>query len=247
MRWRMVRAILRKEMGGYAQQFAGGNRAALISSSLTFLGASIGGPLLIGPYWVESAALLCVYPIIGAVLGVHGALDGIAGERERHTLETLLASPIDEMEIIAGKLAGSIMLCMGLSLVPIGLGLIAMNIVHADGALLLPAAHLIWGLPMLAVLMPAAMSSTALLVSLFSASVRNATQVYGLLLPVLLVIPAVTMILLPHEVSSRIRDTVQSYPGAGVFIAIGGVLSVVTLIALLHLKAYFRRGSQQVL
>lgn len=43
--------------------------------------------------------------------------DAIAGERERHTLETLLASPVSEIAILGGKLGAVISYAWGLAMV----------------------------------------------------------------------------------------------------------------------------------
>jgi ABC-2 type transport system permease protein len=52
-------------------------------------------------------------------MSIAGSLvaDAVAGERERHTLETLLASPVSEMAILGGKLAAVISYAWGLAMV----------------------------------------------------------------------------------------------------------------------------------
>ena len=64
-------------------------------------------PLQMGRYWLETpmalASLLLIPPIVSAAI-----VDSVTGERERHTLETLLASRLPDRAILYGKLAVAI-------------------------------------------------------------------------------------------------------------------------------------------
>src|SRR5262245_23964375 len=51
--------------------------------------------------------------------------DSFAGERERHTLETLLASRLSDLAILIGKIVAGVLLVWGLMLFTMGLGTLA--------------------------------------------------------------------------------------------------------------------------
>src|SRR5690349_19048146 len=51
--------------------------------------------------------------------------DSFAGERERHTLETLLASRLSDSAILIGKICAGVLLVWGLMFVILGLGALA--------------------------------------------------------------------------------------------------------------------------
>jgi ABC-type Na+ efflux pump permease subunit len=55
----------------------------------------------------RGAAATALFPVALLALNVTGGLgpDAIAGERERHTLEALLATPVSDGDILGGKLA----------------------------------------------------------------------------------------------------------------------------------------------
>src|SRR5262249_15341419 len=72
--------------------------------------------------------------------------DSFAGERERHTLETLLASRLSDSAILIGKICAGVLLVWGLMFVTLGLGVLTafargetsqMQVAVADLAVLL--------------------------------------------------------------------------------------------------------------
>jgi len=62
---------------------------------------------------------LAVFPVGLLAMSMAGGLitDAVAGERERHTLETLLATPASDTEILFGKLAAVAGYAWGLALI----------------------------------------------------------------------------------------------------------------------------------
>jgi ABC-2 type transport system permease protein len=84
-------------------------------------------PLRLGPqrYFLPQATLGLIVVSLAGILAV--VPDAFAGERERHTLETLLASRLPDRSILFGKLAA----CLGygwlLSIITIVLGIITVN------------------------------------------------------------------------------------------------------------------------
>ncbi|HTX92008.1 MAG TPA: ABC transporter permease [Anaerolineales bacterium] len=103
--------------------------------------------------------------------------DAFAGERERHTLETLLASRISDRAILLGKVIATVSYIWGMTVLASLLGLVIVNLAKGPGpwAFYTPvsgwAAVLVAG--MLACLLAA---SGGILVSLHSATTRQAQQ-----------------------------------------------------------------------
>ena len=63
--------------------------------------------------------LIWMLPMVAASLTV----DSVAGERERHTLESLLATRISDQAVLLGKLAASVVYAWGLMLASLVVGL----------------------------------------------------------------------------------------------------------------------------
>jgi ABC-2 type transport system permease protein len=64
--------------------------------------------------------------------------DSFAGERERHTLETLLASPLSDRTILFGKITAAVAFGWAIALLSLLLGLAMVNLKYGQGKLLLP-------------------------------------------------------------------------------------------------------------
>jgi ABC-2 type transport system permease protein len=103
--------------------------------------------------------------------------DAIAGERERHTLETLLASRISDRAILLGKVIVTVGYAWGVALVGLLLGLVVVNLSSGQGswAFYHPIDVFLEALA-LSLLSCVLGASAGVLISLRSATVRQAQQ-----------------------------------------------------------------------
>ena len=120
---------------------------------------------LIGLIWVPFIAVIAVAP------------DTFAGERERHTLETLLASRLSDQAILIGKLAACLSYGWPLTIITVVVGVITSNAANWSGHVLIYRSAESWlALIMLPPLVGGAVASAGILVSLHAATVRQAQQ-----------------------------------------------------------------------
>ena len=107
--------------------------------------------------------------------------DAIAGERERHTLETLLASRISDRAILLGKVIATVGYAWGMALVGLLLGLVLVNVFrgHGSWAFYHPLDVFLEALA-LSLLSTVLGASAGVLISLRSATVRQAQQILGI-------------------------------------------------------------------
>jgi ABC-2 type transport system permease protein len=146
-----------------------------------FLVAILGGylPIQSGLQWLElspMALFVVLWIPFFVIIGFIG--DAIAGERERHTLETLLASRISDRAILLGKVIVTVGYGWGMALVGLLLGLLMVNLSsgQASWAFYHPADVLVRVL-VLSLLSNGLGACAGVLVSLRSATVRQAQQV----------------------------------------------------------------------
>jgi len=103
--------------------------------------------------------------------------DAIAGERERHTLETLLSSRISDRAILLGKILVAVGFTWGMTLFCLLLGAAVVNLSQGQGQWLFygptSAFLVVLALSFLTILLAA---SGGVLISLKSATVRQAAQ-----------------------------------------------------------------------
>jgi ABC-2 type transport system permease protein len=111
-----------------------GGLSALIRPLLLVGILGIGVPWRLGQQWLALSPLamgLVLYGPFTVILSFVG--DAIAGERERHTLETLLASRISDRAILLGKLIVTTGYAWSTALVGLLLGLVVANLSKGQG------------------------------------------------------------------------------------------------------------------
>jgi ABC-2 type transport system permease protein len=168
-----IRAMIWKE---YHELRQGGGRGKYAPLILVLI-YGVFFPLQAGRSWVDS------YQMVGFGLGVSVFMvlsvvaDSIAGERERHTLETLLASRLSDRSILIGKMGAVVLYGWGLTIASLIVGLIAVNLSAGHGHLLLYPAGRAATTVVLTFLLCVLATGIGVLVSLRSSTVRQAQQV----------------------------------------------------------------------
>jgi len=116
--------VLRKEL---TEMFGDWHSAygALIQAAILVAICGVVVPADNPAVWLDPGQLALLYGAFPAVLAATFAADSFAGERERKTLETLLATPLGESAIFVGKLAAAILLAIAGSGLAITAGVIA--------------------------------------------------------------------------------------------------------------------------
>ncbi len=108
--------------------------------------------------------------------------ESFAGERERKTLETLLASRLHDHTILFGKIAAAVCYGWSIGLACLGCGFITVNAVHAHGKPILLPALTVFAAMSISLLASGLVASFGVLISLRASSVRQAQQTMSLTL-----------------------------------------------------------------
>ncbi|MGA2505395.1 MAG: ATP-binding cassette domain-containing protein [Anaerolineales bacterium] len=134
-------------------------------------------PIQTGVQWLAIAPgemLLVIYLPFFFIINFIG--DAIAGERERHTLETLLASRISDRAILLGKVIMATVYTWGMVFVSLLLGLVTVNLTSGQGTWGSYSIDYFLGALVLILLTTLLAASGGVLISLRSATVRQAQQ-----------------------------------------------------------------------
>ncbi len=108
---------------------ARGNRRGGLISLLVIAGIfGVFMPLTSGPDWVETPISFFYWLWLPFLMVSSTIADAIAGERERHTLETLLASRVSDTAILLGKIAATLLYGWGLTMVIMFISIGVVNI-----------------------------------------------------------------------------------------------------------------------
>jgi len=202
------------------------------------LGAWFGGVVLGAPFGTSwQGPTLASF--LAALTAASVAVDAFAGERERHTLETLLASCLSDRGILLGKVAAAVSYAWGAAVLFLAAGLVTSRVVH--GA---QAAEV--GLPVLvglgfSLLVAVVVAAVGVLVSLRAGTVRQAQQRLMLSLTALGFLPYVALRFLSAEWKARVGAWATSLGWWGL-LPVAGLLVAAAAVALALGVARFRRN-----
>lgn len=159
----------------------------LVSLLVVVLLADFGLPFLDRDYELSLARVLFFGVMFSIMTPLFSTADMVAGERERHTLETLLSTRLSDRSIVLGKLFAVLTLGLVIATGMILQGLIVVSILFGRWDLL-PQYLLVTPAVLLgSVILSIALSCIGLLVSMRAQTVQGAAQITSLLaMPVLL-------------------------------------------------------------
>jgi ABC-2 type transport system permease protein len=187
--------------------------------AMAFLMAQFGFPL--PPSWIVSMlALVGVFAMAFQAVVAAGAIiiDMLAGERERHTLETLLASPLPDRAILVGKVAAVTLFCVASALV---LGVTEqVTILVLYGAAGWGYAGAILAGPLVAAAMGLLACAVGTLVGMRASSVKSGQQVLQYVLLPVYMLPGLLQPLLQFSPPGRAIVAFYMDVGPAAFVAI---------------------------
>jgi len=210
-------------------------------SLLIFVGMfGIFFPLQSGVEWLTtpvSMAIAMWMPIF-LVLG----LVTDAGERERHTLETLLASRLSDTAILFGKIGAGVAYGFTFALVTLIVGAITINIAFPAGGFKFYAPALFFGGLAFSLLACLLVASLGVLVSLRSPTARVAYQKLSIVMLVIVLLPTLLLPLLPENTRLSLQLALQNANWNTIILVAALVLIGAVVILIAAARARFQRA-----
>ena len=198
-------------------------------------------PLQNGRDWVKSPISIMIWGWM-PFLWVSGIVaDLFAGERERHTLEALLATRLSDQAILFGKLLAALTYGFTLTWVIMLVSLVTINIVfRGQGLLFLPLEMALAAL-VFSFLISGLSASIGVLVSLRAGSVRQAQQMMSAGMLVLF-LPIMLIQFFPKAWLVSVGNMLENVQPVQVAVWIAVVLLVVQLVLIAIAKRLFQRS-----
>ncbi len=199
-----------------------------------FLG--VISPLQMGTDWLTSPLMFFYWPLLTTSMTSTLIADAIAGERERHTLETLLATRLSDTAIILGKILAAVMYGVAFASTNLLIGWSVVNLKYGTGTLL--------GIPLVRLAALFALIGTGsffisglgVFVSLRAATVRQAQQTFGVILLLLMMTPVLFVQFVAPELqeqligsASELGIEVLSFRAAAILAAFAVVLNAAAI------------------
>jgi ABC-2 type transport system permease protein len=198
-------------------------------------------PMQNGREWVTSPMNIMVWGWM-PFLWVSGVVaDLFAGERERHTLEALLATRLSDQAILFGKMLAAMAYGFILTWVIMISSLITINIAFGRDGLLFYPLNMTLGALVFSILISGLSASIGVLVSLRAGSARQAQQMMSAGMLVLF-LPFMLIQFIPKAWLASIGNIVENVQPLQVAVGIALVLLVVELILITIARRLFQRS-----
>jgi ABC-2 type transport system permease protein len=209
---------------------------------LPLLLISVWIPLRSKEAWVSNTSSLVSMIFVPLFFTMFVVVDSFAGERERHTLETLLATRLSDEAILLGKVAATVTYALTRVLIYLVVGLVTVNVLYGHGHLLMFSAQNLVALFVFAFLLVTMIAGAGVLVSLRAPSVQQASRNLSLGFTILMF----ASIFAWGQISAEWRDwamkTLFTSTLAQTEIAAGLFLLVVDILLVSIAKARFQRS-----
>jgi len=231
--------VMWKEWKGLFREGTNRRSWLMLGAVLVFL--LLSNPLRDGPAWLRTEESAVMTATLCMVLAINTVANSFAGERERHTLETLLASRLPDRAILFGKVAASVALSFGATIAYLAIGVVIVNAVHGGGGFLFFPPVVIAADLALGFLLPLLFAGAGVLVSLRAATVQGAAQ----LLMVIFMLPAASLtmfLLLFQGPSNPVIAFLNTLNPWQVLLVAAGVLVALDAGLLLAAMARFKRA-----
>jgi ABC-2 type transport system permease protein len=230
-----------KELKEFTMQ-RGSVRATLANMLIMIFVFGVFLPLQSGRDWVQSPVSLVTWAWMPLFLVTSMIADSFAGERERHTLETLLASRLSDHAILLGKVLASIAYSLSLTVVLLVVGLTTVNVSNWTGTLALYPLTTLVGFFVFGTLGATLVAGIGVLVSLRAATVRQAAQSLSIGILLLVWIPILGINLFPEAMKNQLLPALLGLDVRVVAVALLAVLGLVDVVMLALALSRFQRN-----
>jgi len=203
----------------------------------------IYGPLT-GQDWMQSPFAVVLSSLMTVLLVATVIPDSFAGERERHTLSTLLATRLPDRAILFGKLGVAVLYGFGVTLAGLTAGVVTANVAYWDGTLVFYSPGIAIACVVMSLLVAGLMACGGALISLRAATVQGATQtLMAIMFTPLLVLQVVGVLLISLAPDRRIlRETAATVDPTFVFVFLAALLLFFDLFLLALVITRFQRS-----
>ncbi len=221
-----VRTVVWKELKELWQARAS-MRSRLFSFFLFPLIFGVFLPLQERETWVDGPLAAIFSLVLPFILAGGAVADSFAGERERHTLETLLATRLADRDIFLGKVAAVVVYSAGLVWLSMLLSLITLNATRGSGPLFVYSGATLLVIVVGAILMSLLNAAAGVFVSLRAPTVRAAAQVFSVFTLIVFVGGPLLLQALPPSARQWIGQVI-----AGTNLAVAGVVAAAIVLAI---------------
>ncbi len=231
--WKEWRELLR---------MSGSKHSAIVRHIFSIGIIGVIWPWQFGLPFVHSA-LAVVLASVTALMYIAGAApDAFAGERERHTLETLLASRLPDRAILLGKIIALVEYGCLAAIVMLLVGLVTVNVVHGAGQLRMFAPQQLIMIVLFTPLAAGLMASVGVHISLRAKTVKQAQQTLSTAVLILLFLPIIAYPSVPDSWKAALAGVAQGENTVRIAAGLASVMLLTQALLFVLAALRFKRG-----
>jgi ABC-2 type transport system permease protein len=225
-----ISAVLWKEWRELFHQR--GMRGAMFNWLIMVALGGIMIPIQSGAEWLTSPLVIAMWSWLPLLAVMQIVSDTFAGERERHTLETLLASRLSDRAILFGKITAVVLYGWSIQFATMILGVLVVNLMNWTGTMHGFSAETLFGVVPVILLLIILITSIGTLISLKAATVRQAYQRMSIGFILLFLAPSLAIQFIPGLADAvlRLSDVHFGMQEAGIVILALIVLTAGVLV-----------------
>jgi len=223
---------------------ARGRRSQTILTIIMPLLLAIYLPWQEGLAWFHNALSFVPVIVIPFILVGITIPDSFAGERERHTLGTLLASRLSDRSILTGKIAASVLFAWFATIAVLLLSALVVNVLNWDGSVMFYSGTVLAADLALSFLVALLTAGAGVLISMRIDTVQSAQQSLMMILMIPLVIVQIGGVVLLQTMGGRgqIKAFFEGIELGEVALIVTVALLIIDLFLLVGAFATFRRS-----
>lgn len=223
---------------------AQGRKSQTIFTLLTPILLALVMPWQIGVDWLSTAFPVFLSVLLSFILVGITIPDSFAGERERHTLLTLLASRLPDRAILIGKVVPPVLVGWGATLSTLLLSAVSVNVMHWSGRVAFFTAEVFLGSLVIGLLVALLTAGAGVLISMRAPTVQGAQQTLMVILmvPLLLLQLAGFVVLGSNSGREAAREFFARLEFAEVMLVVAVAVAVVAVVLLVAANVRFRRS-----
>jgi len=199
-------------------------------------------PYNFGGEWVTSPATLLFWSWVPILMITAIVAQSFAGERERHTLESLLATRLSDRAILWGKIGAAVAYGWGVTIGALVVSLITTNIRSRGEGLLLYSPEMALTILVLTLLVSLLAAGAGVLVSLRASTVRQAQQTMSIATMVLVFGSVYGLQSLPIDWGALVGSAPDGGLPTGAVLAVTGLLVAADAVLLVLAQVRFQRA-----
>ena len=198
-----------------------------------------------GQRWVESPFTFITGVLIPMLLVGTVIPESFAGERERHTLGTLLASRLSDRTILFGKMGTAVGYGWGMTILTLLLSLVTVNVTHWNGVIAFFTPTILLANLVISLLLAIIMAGFGILISLRSATVQGATQALMAITMfplIVLQIAGILVLQMQRDLLDNVIETLRSADSGQLILIVSAVLILACLVLMRIVIKRFQRA-----